>query len=260
MVFRLYFGLVFFTALLITYPLFKFYIKRGRRYDRVFGLFKVLSIIIQWLGLVPAKVIERQNFPSPPYIVVANHASYLDIVHMYSVIPSYFLFLGKSELLHWPIVRIFFKGMNIPVSRNNLRKSTEALLISSEKLSEGKNIIIFPEGGIFPGAPCLKPFKNGAFKLAIKHQVSIVPVTFLNNWKYLGDEHPIWGRARPGLAKVIIHEPIKTKGLDLKDLIPLRKECFNIIEKPLRDRYPSKFKSHESHGGNDSKIGHTSQA
>jgi 1-acyl-sn-glycerol-3-phosphate acyltransferase len=101
---------------------------------------------------------------------------------------------------------------------------------------------LFPEGGIFDGAPRLKPFRNGAFKLAIKHEVKIVPITFLNNWKYLGDQNPLFGNGRPGISKVIIHPPVSTLGLDLNDVVPLRNECYEVIETPLRNRYPSRFR------------------
>jgi 1-acyl-sn-glycerol-3-phosphate acyltransferase len=242
-IYKLYFALVFFLTLTLTYPYFKFLLKRGSQYEKVFGLFKKVAAFLQWVGLAPLKKLNNPPFPEPPYIVIANHTSHLDIVHMYSIIPSYFLFLGKSEILHWPILRIFFKGMNIPVNRENLRKSTEAKMLASEKLKEGINLAIFPEGGIYGGAPKLNPFKNGAFKLAIEHKATIIPVTFLNNWKRMGDDVFFSENALPGIAKAIIHPPIITSGMNQKDLIPLRKRCADIIEKPLKERYPTKFES-----------------
>ena len=47
--------------------------------------------------------------PNNNYIICANHKSYLDIVLMYLVIDQDFAFLGKSELLKWPVINIFFK-------------------------------------------------------------------------------------------------------------------------------------------------------
>ncbi|MEC7005687.1 MAG: lysophospholipid acyltransferase family protein, partial [Bacteroidota bacterium] len=56
-----------------------------------------------------------------PYIICPNHKSYLDIVLMYLIIPHDFAFIGKSELLKWPVVRIFFKrGVDIPVYRDSV--------------------------------------------------------------------------------------------------------------------------------------------
>lgn len=227
--------------MLIAYPLFKFWIKRGAQYDKVFLLEKKAALIIQWLGLAPQIIISDTKFPPPPYIVIANHTSYLDIVHMFTLIPDFYLFIGKSEVLRWPIVKIFFKGMNIPVKRGSLRASKEAQELADSKIKNGKSLSIFPEGGIKGGAPKVSPFKNGAFKLAIENNVPIVPVTFLNNWRLMGDERFFKDSSHPGFSKTIVHESIATIGMNEKDLIPLRNKCRDIIEAPLKSRYPKYF-------------------
>ena len=106
----------------------------------------------------------------------------------------------------------------------------------------GKCLAIFPEGGIFPGAPKLSKFKNGVFKLAIENNVPLVPITFLDNWHLMGDSHPLWDPAGPGVSRAIIHESIPTLELNEKDLISLRQECKEVIEAPLRQRFKRKFK------------------
>ena len=90
-----------------------------------------------------------------------------------------------------------------------------------------------PEGTISRDSPKLRPFKNGAFKLAIEKQVPIVPITFLNNWKLLQDRPLLQGLSRPGLACIVVHKPIETKGLTLEDLLTLKAQVENIIEKTL---------------------------
>jgi 1-acyl-sn-glycerol-3-phosphate acyltransferase len=232
--------------MILVYPIFKFWIKRGAQYQKVFLLEKKVAFIIQWLGLAPHYIIEKNDFPPPPYIVVANHTSYLDIVHMYTLIPDFYLFLGKSEILRWPIIKIFFKGMNIPVKRGSIRASREAQEMADAKLKEGKSLSIFPEGGIYGGAPALNPLKNGAFKLAIKNQVPIVPISFVNNWRLMGDFNFFFDSSHPGLSKIIIHESISTKGMNEKDLITLRNKCKEIIEAPLKSRYPKYFEQYGS--------------
>lgn len=241
LLYRIYFVFVFFTVMLISYPLFKFWIKRGAQYNKVFLLEKKVAFVIQWLGLAPQIIISENKFPPPPYIVVSNHTSYLDIVHMYTLIPDFYLFLGKSEILRWPIIKIFFKGMNIPVKRGSLRASMEAQELADRKLKNGKSLCIFPEGGIFGGAPVMNSFKNGAFKLALKNKVPIVPITFLNNWRLMGDSNFFFDSSHPGLSKTIIHESIPTSELNEKDLISLRRKCKEIIEAPLESRYPKYF-------------------
>ena len=160
LLYKIYFALVFFIIMILSYPIFKFWLKRGAQYDKVFKLEKKIALLIQYVGLAPVKINYTAAFPSPPYIVISNHNSYLDIVHMYTIIPDFYLFLGKSEILHWPIIKIFFKGMNIPVERGSIRASRKAQELADQKLKLGKCLMIYPEGGIFKGAPKVSSFKT----------------------------------------------------------------------------------------------------
>ena len=77
-------------------------------------------------------------------------------------------------------------------------------------------------------------FKNGPFKMAIEHQVPIVPVTMADNWKILYvDGWKAYGR--PGIARVFVHSPIETKGMTLDDVEPLRQKVYRVIEEKLRE-------------------------
>ena len=239
--FKLYFALVFFVIMILSYPIFKYWLKRGAQYHKVFKLEQKIARLIQYFALVPQKVVSNAGFPPPPYIVIANHTSHLDIVHMYTLIPDYYLFLGKSEILRWPIIKIFFKGMNIPVKRGSIRASREAQQLADKKIKEGNSLSIFPEGGIFVGAPKMNSLKNGAFKLAMENKIPLVPVTYLDNWKLMGDSHLFFDPARPGISRVIIHENIPTIDLNEKDLVSLRNKCRAIIEAPLKEKYPKYF-------------------
>ena len=93
--------------------------------------------------------------------------------------------------------------------------------------------MIFPEGGIRDNAPKLAKFKSGAFKTAIETKVPIVPITFLDNWKLLGDGNFFKAKARFGKARIIVHKPIETSSLTEEDLLPLSQNVFNIINKTL---------------------------
>ncbi len=55
-----------------------------------------------------------KNLPPGPYVICSNHSSYLDIIQMYPILPrTKFMFIGKAELLRWPVINIFFKKMDI---------------------------------------------------------------------------------------------------------------------------------------------------
>ncbi len=143
--------------------------------------------------------------------------------------------MGKHELLKWPLLGLFFKKeMDIAVNRTNKIEAVKSLIKVGNKLEDGWSVVIFPEGTMPQHAPQLLEFKNGAFSLAIKKQVPIVPVTFLTNWKLFSDHAQVFQRGRPGVSKVIIHAPIETKGMTEQDLVPLREQVFNTINNALK--------------------------
>ncbi len=231
--YKLWFAVVFFGSLLFLYIPFRVLLKRPQRYVRAFRLKRRWAGFLQWGVGVPLRVERKHDLPPAPYIICSNHSSYLDIIQMYNVVPQYFLFIGKYELLKWPLFNIFFKGMNIAVNRGNKMEAAKAFRKAAQALDRGTSIAIFPEGTIPAFTPRMKPFKDGAFKLAIEKQVPIVPITFLDHWRYFGEPVELFSRARPGIARAVVHAPVPTTGLTEADLVGLRNEVYRIIEEPL---------------------------
>lgn len=234
-IYRMYFALVFFLVLLVLYPLFWLLLLSEKNYSRIFKLKVTTARIILFLDFIGLKKIGPiPNLENKPYVICSNHSSYLDIILMYLILPKQqFLFIGKSELLSWPVINIFFKKLDIAVDREKRRSGMRSIMRAKEELKNGWSIAIFPEGGIPDNTPVLNSFKNGAFKLAIEAEVSILPITIIDNWKLFKAEPLVTGNARPGFTRVVIHDPIPTKGMIKKDLIPLRQRTFDVINAPL---------------------------
>ncbi len=140
--------------------------------------------------------------------------------------------MAKAELLKAPLFRNFFKYMDIPVNRKSRGDSHKAFIKAGEKLDEGFGLIIYPEGTISNEGE-LRPFKNGAFKLAIEKQVPIIPVVNLNNWKLLQNGGFFKSFGRPGIARIIVFDPIPTKGLTEENLVALRDKTHSLINEAL---------------------------
>ena len=238
--YKLYFGIIFFATMVLLYPLMLFFLIRKEWHD---GLFYV-RVVWSWiLGILSLTLVMRKReapLPKGAFVICANHQSYFDIVFMYSAITRPYRFIGKKELVKWPLFGYLFSRYDIPVDRTNRRAAVRSLIDAGESLKKGKSIAIFPEGTIPDDAPKLLPFKNGGFSLAIKNQVPIVPVTIVDHWKRLSDPGDLFGRASPGRARIIIHEAIPTEGMTDEDLIPLRDRVFNVIQETL--------KQHGNHG------------
>lgn len=232
-VYKLWFAFVFFASLVVLYIPFRILLFTPRRYEKAFRLKRAWAFFLQWACGAPLRVERKAALPEAPYIICCNHSSYLDIIQMYNVIPQYFLFMGKYELLRWPLFNIFFKGMNIAVNRGSHIEAAKAFRRAARALDRGTSLALFPEGTIPATTPRMKAFKDGAFKLAIEKQVPIVPITFLDHWRLFGEPTEFMSRSRPGISRAVVHAPIPTKGLTEADLVALRAQVFRTIEGPL---------------------------
>ncbi len=233
-------GLVFVLFAVLFYPFFALLLSREKWKRKSFPLFVVWSWMMRVFCLYGIKIIDRSPLPKGPYIIIANHASYLDIFLMHSLLPEHpFLFMGKGEILGYPILRTYFKGLNIPVHRQDRGKAAKSFILAKKAVQEGWSLVIFPEGGIpDQNRPKMMAFKNGAFRLAKDLNIPIVPVTFTNNHELFTDPLDIMGVARPGRSRVYIHSAILPEEMnDITDK-ELRELCFDRINQPLIKEHP----------------------
>jgi len=218
------------------YPLFKIMLSNEKWFPYAFKLKKVLARLILFnTGICVKKLGATSLDRKQAYVFCPNHTSFLDIVVSYIVIPNYFHYIGKVELLKVPFFNIFFRKMNIVVDRGSIMASHRAFQRSCDDIDKSISIAIFPEATIPVSTPELGNFKNGPFKLAIEKQIPIVPITYLDNWRILPDGKTKFGRGGPGCSRVVIHEPIPTKGLTDDDMNALKKKVYLTIRKCLED-------------------------
>ncbi len=233
---KTFFILNFVLGLIVLYPFFFILLSKRKWFPLAYRLKRFWA---RWIMIVPLLFYKitwktkKENLPQP-CIYCANHASYLDIVLSYLVIPKFFVFMGKQELDRVPLFRIFFKDMNILVNRQNLKSSHRAFVRAGVDIDRGQAVFIFPEAGISSSGK-LRGFKNGAFKLAIEKQIPVVPITYLNNWKLIQNGGFFKTTGKPGISRVVVHPPISTIGMSQEDLIPLRTQVYNIIQNELNN-------------------------
>jgi 1-acyl-sn-glycerol-3-phosphate acyltransferase len=143
----------------------------------------------------------------------------------------YFGFLAKKELTDNPAMRIFFGTTDIEVDRESGERSALSYRKSVQALQSGKSIVIFAEGGIFGDPRRLNEFKDGAFQMAIRLKVPILPMTMPDNWKVLPDGKKL---AKPGKIRLILHEAVDIAGLTLADMQSLKDQVYKTIENDLK--------------------------
>lgn len=167
---------------------------------------------------------------SKPHVYAVNHGSALDIPVLYVNLPFQFRIAFKKELLSYPVVGWQLKRSGqICIDQQNPSHSISSIRAALKGLKEGLPLVIFPEGGRTPDGE-IKPFLQGAFFLAIKAQVDIVPVVLVGTYELL-PMNTYHIKCRP--LEMRVGEPIPTAGLTMKDLATLSVR----VQKALEDLY-----------------------
>jgi 1-acyl-sn-glycerol-3-phosphate acyltransferase len=111
----------------------------------------------------------------PPVVMVANHQSGADIWALY-LTGAQFRWLSKQEVFNLPLIGSAMRWAGyVPIHRGDRQSHSRALKQSGEWLDKGISMVFFPEGTRSEDGR-LKPFKAGAFKLAIEHKVGVQPI------------------------------------------------------------------------------------
>ena len=172
--------------------------------------------------------IEREETPksNKSYMFVANHTSMADIMLMLVTVKNPFVFVGKAELAKIPMFGFFYKRTSILVDRNDAKSRQTVFLRAQRRLKQGMSICIFPEGGVPDESIVLDDFKDGAFRMAINHQIPIVPITFGDNKKRFSYT---FFSGSPGVMRAKVNRFIATTGLTVKDTKQLNKQSRLLI-------------------------------
>ncbi|MDB4605258.1 1-acyl-sn-glycerol-3-phosphate acyltransferase [Flavobacteriaceae bacterium] len=182
---------------------------------------------------IPLKVQWTERFkPNQSYMLAPNHTSMLDIMAMLALSPHPFVFVGKKELTQFPIFGFFYKRVCILVDRDNTQSRIDVYRKAQNRLENGLSVCIFPEGGVPPPEIVLDRFKDGAFKMAISHQIPLVPIIFYDHKKLFPFE---FFHGRPGTSKVKVCEFIDTKDMTPKEAKSLSDRVRGQMIKDLQD-------------------------
>lgn len=173
------------------------------------------------------KIEREQDFEKgKSYMLVANHTSMTDIMLMLITAQNPFVFVGKKELSKIPLFGFFYKRTCILVDRSSQKSRMEVFARAQKRLNQGLSICIFPEGGVPDESILLDEFKDGAFKLAIEHQIPIVPITFADNKERMSYT---FLSGSPGVMRAKVHRFVDTTGKTLEDKKEIKDAVRSII-------------------------------
>ena len=213
--YRIWFYILVAIPIILLFPLLIFSILKESWYPFFFKLARIWAKFILF-GMGFNYNIEQEQIPeaSKSYMFIANHTSMTDIMLMLASVKNPFVFVGKMELAKIPLFGFFYKRTCILVDRSSEKSRKGVFLRAQRRLQSGLSICIFPEGGVPDHNIILDEFKDGAFRLAINHQIPIVPITFADNKKRFSY---LFFSGGPGKMRVKIHKFLSTDGLTIKD-------------------------------------------
>lgn len=153
------------------------------------------------------------------YLIVSNHQSLADIpVIAHLKIDT--KWLAKAELFRVPLVGWMLRmSGDIPVSRSDRSKSAETLTQCAQYLRQGCSVVCFPEGSRSRDGQIL-PFAKGPFKLAIREQVSILPLVVEGSGTALPKHSWVFGERQD--IHLHILQAVSVAGWDLRQSAVLR--------------------------------------
>jgi 1-acyl-sn-glycerol-3-phosphate acyltransferase len=205
--------------------------RTGRTQHR---LARMWSWLILKTAMVRVRVIGRDRIDiAKPHLYAVNHASAMDIPVLYVHLPFQFRIIAKHELFRYPFLGWHLRRSGqIPIDRDNAHASFRSLRSAVDGLKKGMPLTVFPEGGRSETGE-LQPFLPGAFYVAIKAQVDVVPCALVGTYEIL----PInTFHIHPGPVEFVFGEPIPTTGMNLHDMDALSRR----VQRALVELYYSR--------------------
>ncbi len=190
-----------------------------------------------WSRVMVAAVGARPTFRGlenvdhgSPQVFIANHQSIVDVWVMPQWLPLNARFAVKRELFWVPIFGWAMAASGfIPINRQNRSEAVKSLDEAARQIRSGCSVVLYPEGKRSRDGK-LKPFKKGAFHLALAAGVPVVPVAISGSYDVIrpGD----W-RVTPGPVSVSIESPIDVSRFQPDDYQGLLDHVHNVIRRRL---------------------------
>ena len=204
-------------------------------YSLRWSVMRSCTRLLTKITATPVRVDGLGNLPEEgnAYVLVANHASYLDSYALVAAMPGTFRFVGKAELAKTFFIRKPLENIHTEfVERFDISKSVSGSQHLSNVLQAGHALMFFAEG-TFTRIPGLMPFHLGAFTVAAEAGVPVIPVAIRGTRSMLRADNwlPRRGSIHINIGQAI--QPRDIEGQAGKDTwnvaIALRKRCRKFI-------------------------------
>lgn len=155
-------------------------------------LYNLISDMVYYFVAVPViyliskvmfglKIEGRENLEKikGPAITVSNHVHFLDCAMIgLAMFPKRIYYTASDGSFKMPVIRHLVKLLNaLPISEN-INSKKRLLLAIDELLKNGEKVHFYPEASMWPYHEKIRKFKNGAFEVAVRNNVPIIPMVF----------------------------------------------------------------------------------
>ncbi|MBU5638396.1 1-acyl-sn-glycerol-3-phosphate acyltransferase [Geomonas sp. Red69] len=170
-----------------------------------------------WAAGIKLEVEGLEMVPTEgPVIYMGNHQGNFDILALTRAIPRLFSWVAKEELFRVPVFGAAMRRAGyIPLDRSDGRKALKSMNQAAQRIAAGASVVIFPEGTRTKDGNLL-PFKRGAFMLAARAGVPIVPFT-INGSRAINPRNRL--ELRPGTIRISFAAPIEVAGVPEAELL-----------------------------------------
>jgi 1-acyl-sn-glycerol-3-phosphate acyltransferase len=186
-----------------------------------------------WMCRIKVEIHGREKIvPGKAYLFLSNHQGNFDGPVLLHAIPRDIRGLMKMELMKIPVLSWVFRTVQfVPIDRRDSVRARAAIDRGAELMRSGLSFIAFPEGTRSRDGR-LKEFKKGAFIMALKASVPIVPITILNTASI---QPPGSYKIRPATVELFFHDPIPTEGRSFEDRSLLAHQTRTAIASKMPD-------------------------
>ncbi|TBX71275.1 1-acyl-sn-glycerol-3-phosphate acyltransferase [Flavobacterium silvisoli] len=232
--YRIWFYILMAIPIIVMFPFLFISILSEKWYPYFFIMARIWAkIILFGMGFRVVLESEEKIIEGKSYMFVSNHTSMTDVMLMLSIVKNPFVFVGKKELAKIPLFGFFYKRTCILVDRKSSKSRMAVFERAQKRLNQGLSICIFPEGGVPDDESILlDEFKDGAFRLAVEHQIPIVPMSFADNKKRFSYT---FFSGSPGIMRVKIHRFFETKNQKPEYRKTLKEDVRQVILKQLQE-------------------------
>lgn len=176
--------------------------------------------------------------PSKQYILVGNHMSYLDALISAVASDNFKKYIGKAEILKYPVLGFLLRKLYVPVQRDQKESRKWSMEKMFKYLNTGASMVIFPEGTCNTTPNLLKEFKDGAFSLSIQLNIPLAVCTIVGAAELMPRKLL---SVRPGTVKVYWTKIINPSKHDLKNLDKMKREAKEAMLPELEKKYPKGY-------------------